>query len=91
MEKKTEREAILARAVKIAAQMMTDNAICKNGNERGCSRVYAPSPTDCDGCIRRFLIAKAKKELDREEKDRNRTPYEKAKRELEREEKDHAR
>ena len=56
------KETIEARAVKIAAKIMTSAGLCRHENPMQCRRLYVDSTT-CDKCIRAWLIAKARKEL----------------------------
>lgn len=58
---------IAARAVQIAARIMQREGLCRYDDATKCRKVLLPSERDCIGCIKRFLIGKAKKELEREE------------------------
>lgn len=58
---------IAARAVQIAARIMHRAGLCRYDDATKCRKVLLPSERDCIGCIKRFLIGKAKKELEREE------------------------
>ena len=58
---------IAARAVQIAARIMHRAGLCRYDDTTKCRKVLLPSERDCIGCIKRFLIGKAKKELEREE------------------------
>lgn len=58
---------IAARAVQIAARIMQQAGLCRYDDATKCRKVLLPSERDCIGCIKRFLIGKAKKELEREE------------------------
>lgn len=62
----TEKQ-IAARAVQIAARIMHRAGLCRYDDATKCRKVLLPSERDCIGCIKRFLIGKAKKELEREE------------------------
>lgn len=61
------KETVDARAVKIAAKVMTAAGLCRYDSPMKCRRLYVDQKT-CDACIRRWLLNKAKKELEREEK-----------------------
>ncbi len=58
---------IAARAVQIAARIMHRAGLCRYDDATKCRKVLLQSERDCIGCIKRFLIGKAKKELEREE------------------------
>lgn len=60
---------IAARAVQIAARIMLQAGLCRYDDATKCRKVLLPSGRDCIGCIKRFLIGKAKKELGREEQE----------------------
>lgn len=61
------KETVDARAVKIAAKVMTAAGLCRYDSPMKCRRLYTDQTT-CDACIRRWLLNKAKKELKREKK-----------------------
>ena len=63
---------IAARAVQIAARIMHRAGLCRYDDATKCRKVLLPSERDCIGCIKRFLIGKAKKELEREEQGNDR-------------------
>lgn len=64
--KRNEREldpaAITKQAVKIAAAVMQAAGICRYDSPDKCRRVYTSEKT-CEKCIESWLMAKAKKEL----------------------------
>lgn len=60
---------IAARTAQIAARIMQRAGLCRYENATKCRKVLLPSERDCIGCIKRFLIGKAKKELEREEQE----------------------
>ena len=64
--KQNEREldptAITKQAVKIAAAVMQAAGICRYDSPDKCRRVYTSEKT-CEKCIESWLMAKAKKEL----------------------------
>ncbi len=64
-------EQIAVRAVKIAARIMQREGLCRYEDATKCRKVLLPSERDCIGCIKRFLIGKEKKELEREEATQN--------------------
>lgn len=55
------------RALKIAAKVMQAAGLCRYESATQCKRIYTDEST-CDKCIRSWLLAKAKKELKKEEK-----------------------
>lgn len=55
------------RAVKIAAKIMQAAGLCRYDNVAKCRRIYVDEKT-CDECIKRWLLAKARKELKKEPK-----------------------
>ena len=60
------QDKINDRAVKIAAKIMQREGLCRYDNATKCRKVLLPSERDCIGCIKRFLIGKAKRELEKE-------------------------
>ena len=56
------KESVESRAVKIAAEIMVENGICRYGSPAKCSRVFSDEKT-CGKCIENWLLAKARKEL----------------------------
>ena len=64
--KDKKKETIEARAVKIAAKVMQAAGLCRYDSPTKCRRIFT-DPKTCDDCIRRWLLNKAKKELEREE------------------------
>ncbi len=60
------KETTEARAVKIAARIMQAAGLCRHESAMQCRRVYIDDKT-CEKCIRAWLIAKARKELKKEE------------------------
>ena len=59
------KETTEARAVTIAAKIMTAVGLCIHDSITKCRRGY-PNPETCDKCIREWLIAKARQELKNE-------------------------
>ena len=62
--KATEAEA--KRAVHIAAVVMQADGLCRYDSLEKCRR-FNPSDTDCVVCIEKWLLAKARQEIRREE------------------------
>ncbi len=60
-------ETVEARAVKIAAKVMTAAGLCRHEDPCDCTRAFFDSEV-CDRCIRAWLLTKAKVELGREER-----------------------
>ncbi len=57
-----------SRAVKIAARILVVAGCCRYKNPtRSCRRLY-PTEEDCDLCVEKWLLAKARAELRAEEK-----------------------
>ena len=54
------------RAVHIAAVIMQADGLCRYDSLEKCRR-FDPSDTDCVKCIEKWLLAKARQELRREE------------------------
>lgn len=63
------KDTIDSRAVKIAARVMQAAGLCRYDSIAKCHRVYVEEIT-CERCIRSWLLSKAKKELEKEEKQR---------------------
>ncbi len=61
------KETAEARAVKIAAKIMQAAGLCRHESPMQCRRVYTDDKT-CEKCIRAWLMAKARKELKKEER-----------------------
>ena len=61
------KETIESRAVKIAAQKMAENGLCRYNSVSECSKIFTCEKF-CRDCIERWLISKARKELKREGK-----------------------
>ncbi len=59
--------AINERAVKIAARIMQAAGLCSFDNPMKCRKTWPPSPWQCTECIKRWLLGKAKKELELEQ------------------------
>lgn len=59
------KDTVDARAVKIAAKVMTAAGLCRHDSVDKCRRVCVVEGT-CDECIRSWLLSKAKKELQKE-------------------------
>lgn len=56
------------RAVHIAAVVMQTAGLCRYENPgRSCRRATCPTEDDCVKCIEKWLLAKARQELRREE------------------------
>ncbi len=62
-----EKDAIEARALTIAARIMATVGLCRYDSAAKCHKVRTDE-TACDKCIRSWLVAKAKKELEGEKK-----------------------
>jgi hypothetical protein len=58
-------ETVESRAVTIAAKVMVAAGLCRRDNPLGCKEFGVDDAT-CDKCVRAWLIAKAKKELEAE-------------------------
>ena len=58
-------EIICFRAVKIAAKIMRAAGLCRYESPMKCRRVYT-NDIVCEKCIRDWLMAKARKELNKE-------------------------
>ncbi len=56
------------RAVHIAAVIMQTAGLCRYDDDNGCRRVNIPTNDDCVKCIEKWLLAKARREIKREEK-----------------------
>lgn len=61
------KDTIDSRAVKIAARVIQAAGLCRYDSIAKCHRVYVEEIT-CERCIRSWLLSKAKKELEKEEK-----------------------
>ena len=61
------KETTEARAVTIAAKIMQAAGLCRYDDAYKCRRIHVDERV-CEKCIRSWLIAKAKKELSKEEK-----------------------
>lgn len=61
------KETVEARAVKIAARIMTAACLCRYDDPAKCRRVYV-NETICDKCITAWLLSKARRELRKEGK-----------------------
>lgn len=57
------KETVEARAVEIAARMMQAAGFCRHESPMQCRRVCTDGKT-CEKCIERWLLNKAKKELE---------------------------
>lgn len=55
-------KTVESRAVEIAAVIMQAAGLCRHDSVDKCRRL-CPSETDCEACIKRWLLAKARKEL----------------------------
>ena len=55
-------KTVEGRAVEIAAVVMQAAGLCRYDSVDKCRRMF-PSDTDCEACIKRWLLAKARKEL----------------------------
>ena len=60
------QESIESRAVKIASAIMVNAGLCRYESATQCRRLTV-SPSSCEGCLRRWLLTKAKKELEKED------------------------
>lgn len=61
-----QNDTIESRAVKIASVIMVNAGLCRYESATQCRRLTV-SPSSCEGCLRRWLLAKAKKELEKED------------------------
>lgn len=59
-------ETVEARAVTIAACVMVAAGLCRHDDPLKCKKF--PSALECEMCVRRWLIDKAKKELEEEKR-----------------------
>lgn len=59
------KDTVEGRALKIAAEIMTNAGICRYESALKCRRIEV-SPPICDSCLRKWLLTKARKELERE-------------------------
>lgn len=59
------KDTVEGRALKIAAQVMTNAGICRHESALKCRRIEV-NPTICDECLRKWLLTKARKELEKE-------------------------
>lgn len=59
-------ETVEERALTIAARVLEADGVCRYDDPVKCRRVFPPEPEECAGCIRRWLLSKAKKELKKE-------------------------
>lgn len=59
------KDTVESRALKIAARVMQAAGLCRyeNGSSM-CKRLYVDDTT-CDECIRKWLLSKARKELNK--------------------------
>lgn len=55
-------ESVESRAVKIAAEIMVRNGICRHESATECSRLFADDKA-CGKCLEKWLLGKARKEL----------------------------
>lgn len=60
-----QKDTIEGRAVKIAATIMTNAGICRYESALQCRRIEV-NPTICDRCITKWLLSKAKRQLEKE-------------------------
>lgn len=63
--KMTEAEA--KRGLRIAAVIMQAAGLCRYDSPLQCRRFYPPTDDDCVDCIEKWLLAKARREIKREE------------------------
>lgn len=56
------KETVEARAVKIAARVMQAAGLCRYDSVDKCRRIFVDEKV-CEGCIRGWLLSKARKEL----------------------------
>lgn len=55
------------RALVIAARLLEENGVCRAANAgKPCVRFFPPDE-DCQGCIKNWLMARARRELKREQ------------------------
>lgn len=60
------KETVERRAVHIAAVVLVVAGMCRYDTPTKCRRSY-PSTEDCEKCIERWLLNKAKKQLQKEQ------------------------
>lgn len=60
------KETVETRAVRIAARVMQAAGLCRYESPMQCRRIYTDDRT-CEKCIRDWLMAKARKEMKKEE------------------------
>lgn len=53
----------LERALYIAAAIMHRADLCKEESPSFCKKTYIPREADCERCIKKWLLAKAREEL----------------------------
>lgn len=58
------KETTESRAVKIAAQMIMAAGLCRYDNPAKCRKTYVDDGV-CEKCIRKWLMKKAQKELEK--------------------------
>lgn len=61
------KETVERRAVHIAAVIMQANGLCRYDSVDKCRHVF-PEDEDCVKCIEKWLLAKAKRELKKEDR-----------------------
>lgn len=59
------KDTVEGRAVKIAAKIMQAAGLCRYDDVTKCRRIYVDEKT-CDECMKRWLLTKARKELEKE-------------------------
>lgn len=57
-------KTVEGRALEIAATIMQAAGLCRYDTADKCRRLY-PCEADCERCIKNWLLAKARKELER--------------------------
>lgn len=62
------KDTVDSRALKIAAEIMQAAGLCRHESPMKCKKIYVDGNV-CSKCIKAWLIAKAKKELKKEDPD----------------------
>ena len=56
-------ETVEERALDIAAKVLVAAGVCRYDSPTKCRRVNPPSESDCDRCVKSWLLSKARKEM----------------------------
>lgn len=65
--KSSQSDSVERRAVRIAAVIMQAAGLCRYDTVEKCRR-YLPTDNDCVRCIERWLISKARREIEKAKK-----------------------